>query len=386
MESNMRRNFAALVAVIALTSSPHPAHAGNLIVAPSSPTWREEIDNCKILLYVRIEASRMQQDGDGETVFAIEHALKSDPVLGNVKRVTHPRYIEIKDPKNPGRMLLFGDVFKNKPDFYRGIAVGPSAVEYVKGILAVKDRPRREQLRFYFDHLEDAEAEIAADAYAEFRRETNTVLADAACRTPPEKLRAWLRNEKTAKDRLGLYALLLGHCGEPEDAALVRALLERFKKEPPPYHDELFKSYALLNPKEGWAYAHAVVRDPDEPFVRRYAVARAARFFLTEQKGAVAEKQLLDTFAALLEQGDIADIPVEYLRASGCRKLTKEILALAGKDTHKLPIIRRAILRYALQCTDPAAYKYVGDVAKADPEMYRDTLELLILEAASLPK
>jgi hypothetical protein len=376
----MRRWFAAALALVVLTPA---AHAGKLIVPHPSPTWREEAANSKIMLYGRLENARQDKDG-GRTDFVIEHVLKTDPALGNTKRVTIPRYVDLGNGKEPVRILVFVDVFKGELDVYRGIMVGPAAVEYVKGLLALKDRPRDAQLRYYFDHLEHAEKEIAEDAFAEFVREPDAVLAKAACNARPEALRGWLRNEKTPKPRAALYAMLLGHSGDPEDAALVRALLEKTGKEGP-NQDSLFKAYVLLKPAEAWPHAHAVAKDAAEPFIRRYAVLRAARYFLAEQRGVVPRKALLDTFAVLLEQRDIADLAVEYLRQAGCWDLTDRVLALSTKKSQEVPVIRRAVLRYALQCPGPVAARYVTEVQKADPQLVQDTLELLELEAATPP-
>jgi hypothetical protein len=378
----MGRRFAAVLALAALAASPSGAHACTYFGQLS--TWREEAANCKIVLYGRLENARQDKDG-GRTDLVIEHVLKADPALGDAKRVTIPKYVDLRNAKEPVRLLVFVDVFRGELDVYRGAFVGPAAAEYVKGILAVQDKPRAEQLRYYFDHLEHAEKEIAEDAFVEFVREPDAVLAKAACKARPDALRGWLRNDKTPKYRAGLYALLLGNCGDPDDADLVRALLEKARKEEAPSLDALFKAYALLKPTDAWPYAHAVAKDAAEPFTRRYAVLRAARFFLTERKGVVPRKALLDTFAVLLEQDDIADVPVEYLRLASCWDLTDRILALPAKKSGAPAVVRRAVLRYALQCPDPAAAKYVAEQRKADLDLVQDAVELLRLEGAAPP-
>ena len=37
----------------------------------------------------------------------------------------------------------------------------------------------------------------------------------------------WLKDPNTRGSRVGLYGLLLGHCGKPADAKTIRELLER---------------------------------------------------------------------------------------------------------------------------------------------------------------
>jgi hypothetical protein len=86
----------------------------------------------------------------------------------------------------------------------------------------------------------------------------------------------------------------------------------------------------------------------------------------------------------LLEQGDIADLAIEDLRKWQQWQVTDKVLGLKDKPSHSVPIVRRAILRFALSCPDnAAAAAYVTELRAKDARMVADAEELLKLETAA---
>ena len=57
----------------------------------------------------------------------------------------------------------------------------------------------------------------------------------------------------------------------------------------------------------------------------------------------------------MLRQGELADLAVEDLRKWGRWETADKVLALYGKPSHNIPIVRRTILRYALSCPKKTA-------------------------------
>ena len=57
-------------------------------------------------------------------------------------------------------------------EFHRGVPVEANSdiVKYLTGALAVKDKDNATRLRFFFDYLDNADPEIAGDAYLEFAK------------------------------------------------------------------------------------------------------------------------------------------------------------------------------------------------------------------------
>jgi hypothetical protein len=144
--------------------------------------------------------------------------------------------------------------------------------------------------------------------------------------------------------------------------------------------------YVLLSPKEGWTYLKDTLKDDKKEFLTRYAGLRAARFFHNVQTDLIEEKELLKGMCLLLDQNDIADLAIEDLRKWGCWELANKILPLYEKESHQVPIIKKSILRYALQCPEKKALDFVEGLRKKDKQLLEDTEEFLKLEPPPMTK
>ena len=144
--------------------------------------------------------------------------------------------------------------------------------------------------------------------------------------------------------------------------------------------DGILAGYTMLQPKAGWAYINSILDDPAKEFMLRYAALRAVRFFWDSRPDVLSKEELVQGMSQLLNQSDIADLAIEDLRKWGRWETCDRILELQNKKSHDIPIIRRAILRFALSCPNKTATAFVDQYRKRDPEMVKDTEELLKLE------
>jgi hypothetical protein len=174
---------------------------------------------------------------------------------------------------------------------------------------------------------------------------------------------------------------MLGHCGKDDHAKLLRQMLDDPQKRLTSGVDGILAGYTMLKPKEGWEYSRDVLKDPSKDFMFRYAALRAARFFWEFRPDIVDKNAVVDATALLLDQNDIADLAIEDLRKWKSWELLDRILPFYTAKTHDLPIMRRAILRYALQCPGPKAAAFVDGIRAKDPELVKDVEELLKLES-----
>lgn len=348
-------------------------------------TLTGEVGEASLVIFGSLENAKLDpnsDNGQGTTDLRIETVIKDNEVRQGKKVITLPRYLPPQDKAT--RYLIFCGIFKGNIDPYRGIQVKGNSgmVKYLQGALERKDKPAADRLRFAFDYLDDADLEVATDAYKEFANADYKEYRPMAKDLPAEKLAKWLQDPETPAFRFGLYASLLGHCGKAKDAELLKTLLTDKKKQPTSGLDGLMAGYAMLNPKEGWAFTRSVLGNPKEEFMKRYAALRAARFFWGERPDLVDKKEIVAGVCLLLPQGDIADLAIEDLRKWGRWEVADAVLSLYGKKSHDVPIIRRAILRYALCCQDlPAAKSFVEKMRTEDAELVKDAEELLRLEA-----
>jgi hypothetical protein len=346
-----------------------------------------DVNQASMVLYGTFTNAKLDAGGDGQgtTELHIDAVIKKHEILGDKKVILVPRYVPT-DKDNKVKFLVFCDVFKGKIDPYRGVPVQADSdmVKYLEGALAVKDKPVGERLRFYFDYLDNKEVEIANDAYKEFANADYKDYCDMARNLPADKIAGWLADPNTGAFRHGLYASMLGHCGTAKHAQLLRQMLDDPQKRITSGLDGMLAGYTMLQPKEGWQYVSSLLKDPARDFTLRYSALNAARFFWNSRPDLVSHRDLAAGVSQLLSQSDIADLAIEDLRKWGCWEYGDEILGLQSKKSHDVPIIRRAILRFALSCPGNKAVAYVDQCRKRDPETVKDAEELLKLENSTL--
>jgi hypothetical protein len=345
-----------------------------------------DVNQASMVLYGSFTNAKLDQSGEfgqGTTDLTIDAVIKKHEILGDQKVLTLPRYVPPTDNKT--KFLVFCDVFKGKIDPYRGVPVQADSdmVKYLTGALALKDKDIGTRLRFYFDYLDNKEIEISNDAYKEFGNADYKDYRDMAKQLPADKIVGWLNDSNTPAFRYGLYASMLGHCGTKKDASVLRAMLEDPQKRVSTGVDGILAGYIMLNPTEGLNYLVGILKDPAKEFMLRYAALRAARFFRESRPDVLDKKELVAGVRHLLDQSDIADLAIEDLRKWGCWELCDQILGLQDRKSHAVPIVQRAILRYALSCPESKAAAFVDQWRKRDPEMVKDTEELLKLETSS---
>jgi hypothetical protein len=328
---------------------------------------------------------------DGTTDFVIEQVLKSHDFLkgpkvktvNGKKVITVPKYL----PQIKNQFVIFCDIFKDQIDPYRGVEVqaGSELVDYLKGAAKLKDAPLGDRLRYSFRHLNSPEFEVAMDAYREFARTDYKDYMKMAKKLPAATLAKWLQDEKTPPYRYGLYASLLGLCGTAEDGKLLRKMIDDPEKRKGSGIDGMLVGYVALQPKAAWKYITGLLKDTEQDFLMRYAGLRTVRFLWEQRPDIFPKKVLAEGVALLLDHGDMADFAIEDLRKWKRWEMTDRILALFGKKSHDVNVVKRAILRFALQCPQPSAKAFVQAQRRRDAGWVKDTEELLKLESPVNP-
>jgi hypothetical protein len=348
-----------------------------------SPTFRQEaaLPMARLIVHGSIANPRATGGITGQTDFHIKTILRGEQFVKGKKVLVLPRFLPINDKANPPQYLLFCDIDGDRIDPYRGVLLKSEAtVDYVKKSLALDSKEVVANLEFFFRHLDDPDPEVSRDAFSEFAKTSDADIARAAPRFQADKLRTWLLDPKTPPQRLGVYAVLLGACGKPDDIQLLRNLLDSKEERYLNAADGLLAGFLQQKPREGWEKVQEILSDGRKPLLLRLAVLRAVRF----QYGAQPKEslpQVLKAMRTLLVQGDLADLAIEDLRRFGIWNLTPDILALYGRKGYDSPLLKRAIVRYALVCpaTD-LTKKFLDQRRQEDPEMVKEVEEGLKFE------
>ncbi|HWG46651.1 MAG TPA: hypothetical protein VN688_28070 [Gemmataceae bacterium] len=377
----LRWSMLALSLAGLLLAVPESATACSLCGAAlrQSPTFRQEaaLETARIIFIGTAESS---DAGAGTTELRLTEVLRSDPFLRDKKVVTVSRYLPV-DRKNPTRYLVFCDIFKDKLDPFRGVPLqGAGAVEYTRKLMKLDPKDRTGNLLFFFRYLENADPEIARDAFLEFAKATDQDIAQVARKLDAEKLRGWLKEKRTPSERLSVYALLLGACGADADARFLQTLLDDTSERTVNAYDGILGGYIHLRPREGWDLASALLRDSRKSLPIRLAVARTVSFFHGAQPKE-SETNVLKCLDAMISQGELADIAIEDMRRWDIRKRTGDILALYGKKGFDAPLMQRAIVRYALCCKDDtSARAFLDERRRTESDLVKEVEEALQFE------
>jgi hypothetical protein len=378
-----RSLFVLGILVLGVCMLPRPA-AGCPFCSMQGETLVNSVQQASLVLYGTFTNAKPSLGDDtngGTTDLQIEAVIKKHEILGDAKVITLPRYIP-SDKNSKQKFLVFCDVFKGKIDPYRGIPVQADCdmVKYLTESLEIQGKPIGQRLQHYFKYLDNKESEISVDAFREFALADYKDYREMAKSLPADKIAKWLEDPNTPQNHFGLYASMLGHCGKPEHAALLRRMLDDPQKRLSDGIDGMLAGYTMLKPHEGWAYVCDILKNPTKDFQIRYSALRAARFFWDSRPDLMDKKDLVEGVKFLLDQNDIADLAIEDLRRWKRWDLLDQILPLHSKKSHDAAIIRRSILKFALSCPDAKATEFVEQARKRDPEMVRDVEELLKLE------
>ena len=375
--------------------------AGNARACPfcsaTGQSLTGEVAQSDFIVLGTMTNSRRDPNGDfqkGTTDLVIETVVKPHEYLAGKSVLPIPRFIPA-DPKNPGaKFLVFCSLYSRPQDLAKAavlstlpmgnndlvqvdavrgdpVAPGSKIADYLKGAFTVRAQDEVTKLRYFFGYLDSPDILISTDAMNEFALSDYPEVRKAGPKLDARKLRGWLADPTTMVSKIGLYGLLLGHCGEAADAASLRQLLDAPDARFASGRDGLLAGYTLLNPGEGYQYILKAAQSADAEFQSRYAALKALRFFHDYRPDVVSQGQVLAGIKAIVEQPDMADLPIEDLRKWKAWDMTDYILSFADKPGHaKIPITRRAILRFALSAPaeQKAAKAYVERVRKEDPE------------------
>ncbi len=369
--------FSLLAVLFILPPCPAPACSLCAGALQQSPTLRQEAaqPNARMILFGTLQNVR----GASSTELTIEAVLRSDPILAGKKALDLGRYLPA-DAKNPPRYLVFCDVIKDKLDAYRGVPIrSAEGLDYIKRILALDPKDPSGNLDFYFRYLEHPDKEISFDAFLEFARANDQQTGQASGKLSAEKLRHWITDPQSPAERLSLYAFLLGGCGGVADAVFLENKLKDDDERTMNAYDGYLGGYIHLQPRDGWEKVVSVLADGRKPLPLRLAVVRTVRMY-HGWKPKETREDVLKSLAAMIAQGELADVAIEDLRRWKMWDLTPDVLALYGKKGFDAPIMQRAVIRYGLSCQEETATKFTAERRRYEPELVKEVEDSLQFE------
>ena len=331
----------------------------------------QEFEQAQVVVYGHLANPKLDfKTGSGTTEFHFDKVVKDDPGFPRQKMLVLSRYLPVLDPKDAPRYVMFFRVPAKSAEPYNGRQISaPAVLEFVTRLQQYRDNPA-ELVRVAAKHLDDADPQIAEEAFLVFAKADDKVIGQTAKHLSAPMLRKLVKTPDLEPERLSMFAYLLGACGGEDDVDLLRSLL---KNPAPRYfraYEGILAGYITMRPQEGWAFAHETLKSEKNSFVLRYAVLRAMRFFYNSNPADNAAQVLVGEGLAIAHP-DIADVAIQDLMRWKRWEHTKLIVSFYDKESHKSPIVKNSLVRYALACPQPEARALVDRVRRQDPELVR---------------
>lgn len=395
----MNKLFATVVATL-LLSTAASAHCP-FCEAPSL-TLAEQVDQSgHLLLGEWISGTPSTPESAGTSRFKVVKVAKSSKDnFAPGQEVELPQYIAAEEGD---RYILMGPEL-DFTDWHIPNEATEESWAYLSGLPMPETEQEKqvERLAYFIEYLQHEDLSVSNDAYAEFAAAPYEVITPLADRLPREKLRTWVADPETPATRLGLYGLLLGLCGNEEDAAAMRDKILLPETDFRLGIEGVMSGYLMIAGEEGLAvledskmkaktFVDAKGEEKKLPFSETYATMQALRFLWTYEPDRIAKPRLKQSMRLLLSRPELADLVIADLARWKDWGVQEQLMDMYDQEDFDIPSIKRAIVRYFFYCSQDkpegseetpdyavSAAGYLQQLEEKDPKTVKNAKRFLI--------
>jgi hypothetical protein len=329
----------------------------------------------------------------GKTSYEIAEVARTPlKSISKGTKITVERYYAGK----PGDLsLFFGTRTKAETlEWGSPLNVTDKAYRYVVEAPAADAQPEK-RLAYYLKFLEHPDRMIAADAFGEFSNARYEDIVPLAKEFPRDELRQWIVDPNIHPSRLGLYGMMLGLCGNDEDAALMEARITDSTDGIRVGIEGLMGGYLLLTGEKGLATIDkSKLQDKEVLFTETYSAIQALRFVWTYGNGRISAERLRKSMRLLLDRPELIDLVITDLGRWKDWSVQRRLMEMYGAEEYNLALIKRAIIRYMIASTKdiPASSektlprhvtegtKYLRQLRDKDPKLVEEVERYFFLQ------
>jgi hypothetical protein len=218
--------------------------------------------------------------------------------------------------------------------------------------------PVGERLKYFCRFLENPDALVADDAYAEFGRAPFDEVAKLSELLPMDSMRRWLDDPGVPELRKGFYGMALGLASNSSERAANTACLEQLLRRPASDFrsgfDGLLAGYLLLDGEKALAeIERRWLIPPDAPLGDVLHAMTALRFY-HEYGRAIGSRRLAAALAHLIQRPEVASQAIIDLARWQAWECLPQVVAAAKPAAGDEPL-GRAIVGYLLLCPSAEA-------------------------------
>ena len=269
--------------------------------------------------------------------------------------------------------------------------VSLEAIRYIRNAPG-KSIPQVQRLPYYLGFLENPDPLLSIDAWAEFANATYEDVKAVKDQMPREQLRQWIADPTTTPERLGLYGMMLGLCGNADDAAFLE---KQIGAVPPTGRDDkkffrygtdgLMGGYLLLTGEDGVAFLEQTRLRPDVPADSVYAAVQAIQFVWSYESSLIPQSRLKSSMRRLLSNSDQRILTITNLARWQDWECWPELEQIFTNECADDRATQRAIVQFAEECRKATsadgsvlevaslADKFLTQAELEHPELFRST-------------
>lgn len=331
--------------LLALSLSYLPSKAATACPLCGSPqkTFSEDFAAADVVVLAQWSDGRPPAGMLGRTTFSVVEVARGEQApLKKDAKLSVPKF---HAGQRGDLFLLFGQKEDDELS-WRPLEISEAGYQYLKQAPAA-DVLTAKRLEYFVKFLEFSDDRIAMDAYWEFAGAPWEDIVKVKDKLDRTKLLRWVKDDQTLSTRLNLYFLLLGLCGNDEDAKA----LENLVRVPPQFftlgRDGLMSSYLLLTGDNGLKVLdETTLKNPRAPFSEVYAAKQAVQFMWSYGDGRIDKDRLRKSMRELLDRPEIADLVIADLARWEDWSVQDRLMKLYDQEDYSLPAIKRAIVRY----------------------------------------
>lgn len=224
-----------------------------------------------------------------------------------------------------------------------------------------------ERLKFFLRFLEFSDPLLAGDAFSEFSKTPYEDVVAIADRLPRGKLRQWLETPETPPLRRGFYGMLLGLCGNGDDASFLESqvLSKPAADEVRLGHDGMMGGYLLLRGEPALQkLIEAKLGDPSLPTGEMYAFLNALRFLWQYGRDHIPAADLQGGLRGFLDREDMAEVVLSDLSRAKDWSVLGRLTMSYGKAPFETSSAKRRIVQFVLACAKDLSETPEAETAK----------------------
>lgn len=240
----------------------------------------------------------------------------------------------------------------------------------------------QQRLAYHHRFLEHADPLIAADAWGEFARCDYAQIKEFRPRLQAEPLRRWIAAKDISPERLGLYGMLLGLCGEPSDVEFLKQQIGPPGTEDLRFGVEgLMGGLLLLEKETGLSFLSKTrLQNLNASTLDCFATVQALQFVWEYEPELIPRRELRSAMHPMLERPELREIAIRDLARWEDWTIVPRLPGLYKEARQNDIGTCRAIAGFLLTCRkntpddDPlhvAAVRILDDIRKDNSRIVR---------------